>query len=81
MDWAYRVVKNIVESEDEFSIREYYTNASGASWSCSPQAAHGESSEELKQDLLRMLQAFDKPIMEETTEPVSSFPILKEIVS
>ena len=80
MSWTYRVVKDDACGEDGFSIREVYNIDDKQMWIENPKAAYGESAEELKQDLIRMLQAFDKPIMEETTETISGFPELKEIL-
>ena len=80
MSWTYRVVKDDACGEDGFSIREVYNIDDEQMWSENPKAAYGEYAEELKQDLIRMLQAFDKPIMEETTETISGFPELKEIL-
>ena len=80
MSWEYRVVKDGACGEDGFSIREVYNIDDKQMWSENPQAAYGECAEELKQDLINMLQAFDKPIMEETTETISGFPELKEIL-
>ena len=80
MSWTYRDVKGSPCGEDGFSIREVYNIDDEQMWIENPKAAYGESAEELKQDLIRMLQAFDKPIMEETTETISGFPELKEIL-
>lgn len=80
MSWEYRVVEVMNEDgEDEFVIREVYNIHEETLWSQNTQAAFGGSEGELRQDLLMMLRAFDKPIMEETTEPVSGFPVLKEV--
>ena len=80
MSWEYRVVKVKNENgEEEFGIREVYNNHEETIWTKNPQAAFGGSADELKQDLLMMLQAFYKPVLEETTEPVRGFPVLKEV--
>ena len=66
MTLNYRVFREICHGESVFSIVECYYNSEGkAQMRSDAQAAHGETPEELKKDLQRMLSAFDKPVLTE----------------
>lgn len=63
--WNYRVVQESPESED-FTIREvYYLDGKPAAFS-GPIEPFGESLDELKDCILRMQQALEKPVLLET---------------
>lgn len=76
MSWNYRVIlkrhlptAGCIEGEDELAIHEVYyedrpRDDEIKAWSQDPIAAHGETLEELRDDLGRMLDALDKPILE-----------------
>lgn len=71
--WNHRVVKRIVKDFDEnvewFGIHEVFyglADESDASWTEEPISVEGESMDELRETLERMLRALDKPIIDGT---------------
>ena len=67
MTWNYRVVKSVINGEESYAIHEAYYNEDGEPKSITVDsiAAYGDSAEELKLDLERMLEALSKPILNE----------------
>lgn len=65
MTWDYRVVKTISNGEEYYSIHEAYYNEEDQASSITedPVEAFGNSLEELKLDLERMLEALNKPVL------------------
>ena len=69
--WNYRVVKSIYYideiCEDEYSIHEVYYDDNGniSTWNHNIAKPFGVSEKTLKADLEAMLEAFNKPILEE----------------
>lgn len=70
MSWNYRVVKHtqislMGEIEYSHEIHEAYYNDDGSIRAISkdPIPAHGESLEDLQQDLTWMLEALSKPVL------------------
>ncbi len=79
--WNYRVVRTIHKEPDsteyvEYTIHETYYNEDGsvAARTVDPMYPYGETVEELKKVLERMLLALDKPVIESTDE-VAGFNI------
>jgi len=72
MAWNYRVVKHISHPEhgDEYAIFEVYYDKRGKPemMSFDPIAPHGETVDELKDDLDRMIEAFGRPVFEPPKE-------------
>ena len=71
MNWNHRVVKRRVvecgEEIDWFGIHEvFYGLDGGTAWTNEPVAVDGESVEELRETLERMLRALDTPIIDDT---------------
>ena len=74
MSWNYRVFKKVWPSgEIEFSIRETYypdgadpaqTTMHKLGYTASPARPSGETLDELEDDLKKMLDALQKPILE-----------------
>lgn len=64
--WNYRVMKRITNEEDVFFITEVYYQDNGAvlGWT-EGKDAWGENPQELRQSLTWMLEALDKPILDE----------------
>lgn len=65
--WNYRVFKETIGKEVQFSIREaYYDNKKTVphSWTCEPAAAVGENEKEVKKDLFWMRKAFQYPVID-----------------
>lgn len=64
--WNYRVFHEVCHGENVYSIIECYYDSQGkATMRSDAHSAHGETPEELKEDLQRMLRAFDKPTLTE----------------
>ena len=81
--WNHRVVKRIVREAGEdvewFGIHECFYERSDESdpgWTDEPIAVGGESVDELRETLERMMRALDKPVIDDTekepTEPERS---------
>ena len=67
MTWNYRVVRRVYPGADEeFYVHEVYYTASRVAHARSelPSAPCGDTPEELRADLERMLKAFEKPVLE-----------------
>ena len=67
MTWNHRVFKTkLPTGEDWFDIRETYygTGPKGISWTVEPCAPGGETIDELREELNRMLRALEYPILE-----------------
>ena len=62
MTWNYRVVNK----NGNFGIYEVYYDENGKAnaWSQDPMDPYGESLEELKADLKRMMMALERPLFE-----------------
>lgn len=62
MSWRYVAARRIKGDEEVWDIREYYTELDvdgkgpGTSWTIEPMAAHGDSLDSLRLDLMRMLK-------------------------
>ena len=60
--WNHRVFKD----KDGYSIREtFYKDGKPHLWSAEPEAPFGETLDELKEDLKRMLGATEQPVIED----------------
>ena len=66
MTWDYRVIKHTDEGEVSYQIHEVYydENQMIKSWTENSIKPYGETPDELKEDILMQLQAFQKPILE-----------------
>lgn len=65
MSWNYRIIKTTIGGEDSYGIHEVYYDENGKPkmYSEDPIPAHGETLTELREDMDRLLQAFEKPII------------------
>ena len=63
MRWEYRVVRNKSDNRYWFDIREVYDDGEG--WTMNEIAPAGETLDELRNDLIHMLVATSKPVLEE----------------
>lgn len=65
MSWDHRVVKVITDNEVQYGIHEVYYDGGGViiGWTETPIAPFGESLDELRTELNRMMLAFDKEIV------------------
>ena len=68
--WNYRVIKRTYGEEDGYEFHEVYYNDAGEikSWTTEPVNPHGSNMAELRDDLQRMLEALDKPVLEECVD-------------
>lgn len=67
MSWDYRILRTDHPSgEITFGIHEVYYDSEGKPNACSvdPMDPHGETVEELREDINAMLKAFDKPVLD-----------------
>lgn len=66
MTWEYRVVRHTCEDDNYtwFAIYEVYHNGSKLSWTVVNKAPNGDTPDDLRSDLERMLKALDRPILE-----------------
>ena len=66
MSWDYRVFKKKISNDFVYEVHEVYYNLDGTirSWTENPINPAGGTSEELKKDFYRQLDAFDKPILD-----------------
>ena len=63
MKWQYRVSKEtIANGEEVFAIREFWDD--GKSWSEDEIAPVGDSVDDLRWVLTKMIEALDKPVIE-----------------
>lgn len=61
--WRYRV--GYYRGSGWFGIFEFYTDGNGKEgWTKAPVEPWGETKEDLRKDLERMLKAFDEPVIE-----------------
>lgn len=67
MSWNYRVIKTIIGGEESYGIHEVYYDEQGKPkmYSKDPVPAYGETLLELKEDMERLLKAFNTPILTE----------------
>ena len=67
MNWNYRVIKSITDSEEEYTIRDVYHDRDGEPkmWSKNPDSALGGTLKELKADLRMQIAALEKPVLDE----------------
>jgi len=73
MGWNYRVMRHkSAQGQVWFGIHEAYYNDEGevTAWTDEPSQPCGETMEELKNDLGRMLRATDYPVIDVPHEPV-----------
>ena len=89
MSWNHRVVRRelpaaeagAADATHEYSIREAYYGLGGdpqsVSWTANPIAPYGESLEGLRWVLEKMLEALDKPILDEQASTHPSCPNCK----
>jgi len=79
MTWNYRIIKEVVtglgeEPMDAYGIHEVYYGPDGEPETCSEAVQpYGETLDELRSDLSRMMGAFEKPVLDmvlfESKEP------------
>jgi hypothetical protein len=69
MSWNYRIIATAskLNSYHEYSIHEVYYDENGIinSWTENSVGAHGDSKQELQEDLQRMLKASTLPVLKE----------------
>lgn len=70
MSWNYRLTRTTVEGEEAWGIREIYYDEAGEvmHWTEDTVAAHGETREELADDMNRMAQALAMPAFDVDTK-------------
>jgi hypothetical protein len=73
VSWNYRVIRREpahVDSEPTFSIHEVFYTEAGVvdGWTSDPVWPMGETADELREELWRMLGATTKPIMVESED-------------
>lgn len=67
--WNYRVTVESQSDYDYYCIREvYYEDDKILGWTADGVGPDGETKNELANDLLRMTEAFDKPVIDVTDE-------------
>lgn len=68
MSWNHRVIKKTVDGEEMFTIHEVYYDDQGnpESVTKNPVPAFGNNVEELSHNLIHMLSALTKPILDYT---------------
>lgn len=66
MSWNYRIIRQVYENEETFSIKEVYYDEFGKpeGVTIDDVSPHGATFEELMHDLSHYLLAFDKPILD-----------------
>ena len=64
MTWTYRVIR---DENGGHRIAEVYTGESSPMWTETPCYPWGDDLEELRRDMALMLEAFDKPVLDEAT--------------
>jgi hypothetical protein len=63
--WNYRVMKQVFDGDDYLQIHEvFYDENNEKSWTINGVTVAGESIEELKDTLNKMLEALDKEILD-----------------
>jgi hypothetical protein len=75
--WNHRIIRTKYESGDVFRIHEVYYAKDGTieGWTENPVLPQGESTSELRADILYFMSAFQKPVLEESLE--NGKPVLK----
>jgi hypothetical protein len=66
--WTHRVIRKVYNGEDYFSIHEVFYDLSEkdtVGWTENPVEVAGESIEDLRVTLQRMLACLDKPVIED----------------
>lgn len=67
--WNYRVTKQVFADETVYSIREVYYGKKGQlGWTETDIAASGGTLDEVRGELIRMLEATLKPVLDITDE-------------
>ena len=71
MTWNYRLTRRTVCGEEQYSIREVYYHSApcyeaSIGWS-DPIDVTGDTAEEVRETLHRMLEACDKPVLDVDT--------------
>lgn len=66
MTWNYRVTRQLTDDGNIYAIREVYYRADGTirAWSADPRDPFGETLDEIKTDLIHMVAAFDRPLVQ-----------------
>ena len=65
MSWNYRVMKQVFDGDDFLQIHEvYYDKKNKKSWTVNGVTVAGESIEELRDVLNKMLEALDKEMLD-----------------
>ena len=67
MTWNHRVTKATVDGETVYEIREVYydlPDSDGIGWTQNASTPYGQTLDELRTDLQRMLEALDKPVID-----------------
>lgn len=66
MYWNYRVTRRHFDEEELLEIREVYYEDDGkiANWTLDPMRPHGETLEELQDDLAHMREALSREVLE-----------------
>jgi hypothetical protein len=66
MTWDHRVVRKIHHGEQSLGIHEvFYDEDAGTSWTEDPVEVVGDSIEDLRETLERMLSCLEQPIIED----------------
>lgn len=67
MTWNHRVMRSEYAGESYHTIREVFYDEDGniEGWTAEPIAPQGETPEELRDELQRMLACLDRPVLEE----------------
>jgi len=69
MSWNYRVVRALDSETGQlsFTIREVYYDKTGAPYNMTQEGmlAYGETFDELRIDLMRQVEALDRPVLED----------------
>ena len=71
MRWNHRAMRTVHDNgEVAYSIREVFYDDDGTieGWTAEPMDPHGETLDELRADLVRMLACLGKPVMDEAEE-------------
>ena len=68
MSWNHRVIRNVVDGEETFTIHEVYYREDGYPESVTenPVPAFGTNVEELTHNLVHMMSALTKPVLDFT---------------
>lgn len=67
VSWNHRVVRQVIHGEEWLGIHEtFYDIDGGMAWTEEPGGVVGESVEDLRVTLERMLSALDRPVIDGT---------------